>query len=205
MFAVCRGFIFCVLEIGIMARTRNHVQCPIIGSPKEFSCIVLPTRGDILQHYNWIKIQKERSGIYKPQVIEIYEDIVIKIEEICFKKLLQGRQKNETLEKACFGKFQLDRLKPSEILGEENVKVCNNDVTIDKNTPSCSTPQRRLKLTTFVKTCNKYAVADRPTATLASPLLHDLGHCSPSLANKNPGKLSHASGSQLPINYFDFT
>ncbi|GBM29200.1 hypothetical protein AVEN_27810-1 [Araneus ventricosus] len=50
----------------------------------------------------------------------------------------------------------------------------------------------RLKLAKFARTCDRYAVADRPAAALASALLHDLSHCSPRHANKNTGKLSHA-------------
>ncbi|GBM00736.1 hypothetical protein AVEN_150904-1 [Araneus ventricosus] len=78
-------------------------------------------------------------------------------------------------------RVKLDGLKPSEILGEENVKVCNNnDVVVDKNILSCSTPRRRLKLATFARTYDKYGLADPPAAALASALLHDLSYCSPS-------------------------
>ncbi|GBM41484.1 hypothetical protein AVEN_229114-1 [Araneus ventricosus] len=63
------------------------------------------------------------------------------------------KAKSQASEKACFGKFQPDGLKQSEILGEENVKACNNNgIAIDKNTPSYSTPQTRLKLETFSMT-----------------------------------------------------
>ncbi|GBL92941.1 hypothetical protein AVEN_54593-1 [Araneus ventricosus] len=81
----------------------------------------------------------------------------------------------------------------------------NNDVAVDKNTPSCSTPQTRLKLSTFARTCDRYAVVDRPAAALASTLLQDLSHCSPSFANKNSGKLHIPDGSQMPIDCFDLT
>ncbi|GBM78340.1 Ankyrin-3 [Araneus ventricosus] len=50
------------------------------------------------------------------------------------------KSKIQVLEKVRLGKFQLEELKPPEILGEQNVKVCNNnDVAVDKNTPSSST------------------------------------------------------------------
>ncbi|GBM06418.1 hypothetical protein AVEN_266368-1 [Araneus ventricosus] len=116
-------------EIGIIAQTRNQVKYSIIGSPKELSYIVLPTRGDIFR----------------------------------FKKTAAREAKNQALEEERFGKFQLEGLKPSQILGEENVKVCdNNDVAVDINIPSCSTTQTRLKLAAFARTCDRYEFADRP-------------------------------------------
>ncbi|GBM38438.1 hypothetical protein AVEN_260817-1 [Araneus ventricosus] len=78
----------------------------------------------------------------------------------------------------------LDGLKPSEILGDENVKVCNNnDAAADKITPSSPTPQTRLKLATFARIFDRYGVEDRQAAALSPALLHDLSHCSLSLAN----------------------
>ncbi|GBN28172.1 hypothetical protein AVEN_192375-1 [Araneus ventricosus] len=52
--------------------------------------------------------------------------------------------------------------------------------------------KKAIRLGILVRTCDRYAVADRPAAATASALLHDLSHCSPSLANINPGKLTHA-------------
>ncbi|GBN11454.1 hypothetical protein AVEN_222266-1 [Araneus ventricosus] len=90
-------------------------------------------------------------------------------------KALNSFKKNQTSKKAIVDKFQMEGLKPSEILAEENAKGCNNnDGAIDINTPSCSTPQTRLKLATFARTCDRYGVADRPAAALASALLYDL-------------------------------
>ncbi|GBM36979.1 hypothetical protein AVEN_153925-1 [Araneus ventricosus] len=84
-------------------------------------------------------------------------------------KTAARKAKNQTLEKALFGKFQLDGLKLSKILGEKNVKICNNNgVSVDKITPPYSTPQTRIKLATFSRTCDKYAVADLPVAAFAS-------------------------------------
>ncbi|GBM52528.1 hypothetical protein AVEN_230560-1 [Araneus ventricosus] len=51
--------------------------------------------------------------------------------------------------------------------------------------------QNKAKARNICRTCDRYAVADRPAVALASALLHDLSHSSTSLANKNPGKLSH--------------
>ncbi|KAG8172780.1 hypothetical protein JTE90_007564 [Oedothorax gibbosus] len=65
-----------------MSHTRKQVNCPIIGSPRELSSIVLPTREDILRHYNWIRLQKENAGQYKPKMCEIYEEIAAKVEQI---------------------------------------------------------------------------------------------------------------------------
>ncbi|GBO29134.1 hypothetical protein AVEN_4217-1 [Araneus ventricosus] len=60
-------------------------------------------------------------------------------------KTAAWKAKTQALEKAQVRKFQLEGLKPSEILGEENVKVYNsNDIAVDKNAPLCSTPQTRL-------------------------------------------------------------
>ncbi|GBN18599.1 hypothetical protein AVEN_236390-1 [Araneus ventricosus] len=61
---------------------------------------------------------------------------------------------------------KLDGLKPSEILGEEN--VFNSDVGVDKNIPSCCPPQTRLKLATCARICDRYVVANRSAAALAS-------------------------------------
>ncbi|GBL74940.1 hypothetical protein AVEN_243760-1 [Araneus ventricosus] len=116
------------------------------------------------------------------------------------------KAKSQALEKARFGKFQLDGLKPCEILREENVKVCNNnDIVVDKNTPPCSTPQTRLELATFARTCDRYAVADRSV-----PLLHQ--HCFMILATAHQPLLIKTleschmpDGSQLPFYCFDFT
>ncbi|GBL94728.1 hypothetical protein AVEN_244716-1 [Araneus ventricosus] len=90
-------------------------------------------------------------------------------------KTVARKARNQALEKARLGKFQLEEMKPPEILGEENVKVCNsNDFAFVKNTPSCFTLQTRLKLATFARSCDRYGVAYRPDAALASALLHDL-------------------------------
>ncbi|GBN89259.1 hypothetical protein AVEN_176873-1 [Araneus ventricosus] len=57
-------------------------------------------------------------------------------------KTAARKAKCEALEKLHSGKFYLDGLKTSEIIGEENVKVCNNNViAIDKNTASFSLPK----------------------------------------------------------------
>ncbi|GBM67874.1 hypothetical protein AVEN_188109-1, partial [Araneus ventricosus] len=44
-----------------MAQAKNQAKCPIIGNPKELSCIVPPTLADILLHYTWIRKPKDRS------------------------------------------------------------------------------------------------------------------------------------------------
>ncbi|GBN08420.1 hypothetical protein AVEN_84244-1 [Araneus ventricosus] len=121
-------------------------------------------------------------------------------------KTAPKKAKNQAFENARVCKFHLAGLKPSKILGEGNFNVFNNnDVAVDKNTPSCSTPQTRLKRATSARTYGRYAVADLPAAALASALLHVLSHCSRALLIKFLENCDMPDGSELPTDCFKFT
>lgn len=65
-----------------MFTTRNKTNCPIFGAPLDLSRTVLPTREEVLRYYNYIKLQKQSEGKYKPKVSEIFDEIATELEKV---------------------------------------------------------------------------------------------------------------------------
>lgn len=65
-----------------MSTTRNKTNCPILGAPLDLSGTVLPTREEVLRYYNYIKLQKQSEGRFKPKVSEVFDEIATELEKV---------------------------------------------------------------------------------------------------------------------------
>lgn len=296
-----------------MSTTRNKTNCPILGAPLDLSGTVLPTREEVLRYYNYIKLQKQSEGRYKPKVSEVFDEIATELEKVWkrasiptvhhvtivnqikreyeklnnilksysearkgtesfknkvtkFKKdasllfdityckcktfeacmcdmshkvpqiervFLQDQRTTRAMVIGCVDRkttqkiekkiarqsHEFNRLNNSDSDFGKKEQVCSllsrsmtelsgkyytdknyseemqPDCHMDKNTQSLpptssdtdssqslKSPQTRFKLATFARTCDRYGIADRPAAALASALMHDLNQVSNDVA-----------------------
>lgn len=71
------------MATGSKVKTRTELQCPVFGTPREFSKLVLPTYEDMIKYYLYVRNDLKLDETTKePTVAEVSEVVASEIEEL---------------------------------------------------------------------------------------------------------------------------
>lgn len=71
-----------------MPQTRKETFCVVFGAPKKLSEHILPTYGDVIRHFLWIRYQLKLTSKKEPNASEITKLVAQSLKELWIKASL---------------------------------------------------------------------------------------------------------------------